>query len=151
MLLDGVHRAARCLREKRAFHVWTLSYQESLSCIVRQEINSSNPHVIVQKLRRVLESDPEAKAIEAEIECRPEVLEQVRALLKPAESSFGLPKDGLERIFPGFFVDENGDLYFWMREFLLHHHLPSDPRVKAAIWEEIETEFQGTLVREIAD
>jgi hypothetical protein len=85
VLLDGIHRAVRCLSEKRAFYVRALSYQESLACVVRQEIASSNPQVIVQRLRRVLESDSHAHVIEAEIECGPEVLEQVRALLTPQE------------------------------------------------------------------
>ena len=67
------------------------------------------------------------------------------------ESSAGLPREGLERIFPGFFVDGDGHLYFWMREFLLHHNLPSDPRLQAVIWDEIDTAFQGTLVQEIPD
>ncbi len=70
---------------------------------------------------------------------------------RPTESGARPPKDGLERIFPGFFVDKDGHVYFWMREFLLHHNLPSDPRLQAVIWDEIDTAFQGTLVREIAD
>src|SRR5258708_2772834 len=85
VLLDGIHRAVRCLREKRVFYVRTLSYRESLACVVRQEIAASNPQIIVQKLRKVLENDPHAKAIEAEIECGTEVLEHVRALLTPQE------------------------------------------------------------------
>lgn len=85
VLLDGIHRAVRSLRDKSSFYVQVLSYEESLRCIVRQEIASHDPHSIVRKLRKVLQSDPHAGPVEAEIECGESVLEEVRSMLTPQE------------------------------------------------------------------
>jgi hypothetical protein len=38
ILLDGIHRAVRALRENRTFYVYTLSNHESLACVVREDI-----------------------------------------------------------------------------------------------------------------
>ena len=39
ILLDGIHRAVRALREHRTFHVYTLSQHESLACVVRDDMH----------------------------------------------------------------------------------------------------------------
>jgi len=86
ILLDGIHRAARCLEERRKFYVHVLTYRESLACLVRQDIASHDPPAIAEKLRKVLERDVEAGTLEAEIECSAEVLKEVRQLLTTEEN-----------------------------------------------------------------
>lgn len=85
VLVDGIHRAVLSLQQKRAFHATMLSYQESLDCVVRQEIASTDAGSIVEKLRRVMATAPASEPIEAELECTAEVLAQVRAALTPEE------------------------------------------------------------------
>jgi hypothetical protein len=87
VLLDGIHRAARCLRERRPFLAYMLDHEESKACIVREDIVSRNPLAIAQKLRRVLGTAIRTDPIEAAIDCSPETLEEVRKLLTPAENS----------------------------------------------------------------
>ena len=85
VLLDGIHRVVRCLEEGRVFCAWMLNYQESLACLVRQEIASTDAASIVTKLRKVLGTASTVEPIEAEVECTPAVLAKVRALLTPEE------------------------------------------------------------------
>jgi len=86
VLIDGIHRAARCQQEGRDFHVYVLNYKESLACLVRQDIASNDPQAIADKLRKVLERDPGEGPLEAEIECSPQVLQRIRALLTHEEN-----------------------------------------------------------------
>jgi hypothetical protein len=85
VLLDGIHRAVRCLNEGRIFQAYTLTYEESLACLIRQEIASSDAISIVAKLRKVMSTTSAIDHIEAEIECAPAELEKVRAILTPEE------------------------------------------------------------------
>ena len=85
ILLDGIHRAVRSLREEKAFRAYMLNYEESLACIVRQDIASSDAIAIVEKLRRVLGTAPRSDRIEAEIECSPATLARVQMMLQPEE------------------------------------------------------------------
>jgi len=85
VLLDGIHRSVLSLQQGRAFHAYALNYPESLACLVRQEIASNNPGSIVRKLRKVMSTAPASTPVEAEVECTPEVLAQVRAALTPEE------------------------------------------------------------------
>lgn len=85
VLLDGIHRAVLSLQRRRAFHATMLSYEESLACLVRQEIASTDAGSIVEKLRRVMATAPASAPIEAEVECTAEVLAQVQATLTPEE------------------------------------------------------------------
>jgi len=85
VLLDGIHRAVRCLEEKATFRAFILNYQESLACLVRQEIASNDAQTIVAKLRKVLATAPGEDIVEAELECSQQILVQVRAMLTPEE------------------------------------------------------------------
>ena len=85
VLLDGIHRAVRCLNQGKPFSACMLNYQESLACLVRQEIASTDAGSIVGKLRKVMSTASTIEPIEAEIECTPDVLARVRALLTPEE------------------------------------------------------------------
>lgn len=85
VLLDGIHRAVLSLQQRRTFHAAMLSYQESLACLVRQEIASTDAGSIVEKLRRVMGTAPACVPVEAEIECTPQVLAQVQTALTPEE------------------------------------------------------------------
>ena len=85
VLLDGIHRAVRCLEEDRVFSARMLNYQESLACLVRQEIASTDAGSIVTKLRKVMGTASTVEPIEAEVECTPAVLDKVQAMLTPEE------------------------------------------------------------------
>jgi len=85
VLLDGIHRAVRCLEEKAPFRAFILNYQESLACLVRQEIAWNDAQAIVAKLRKVLATAPGEDIVEAELECSQRILVQVRTLLTPEE------------------------------------------------------------------
>jgi hypothetical protein len=85
VLLDGIHRAVRSLQDGRTFHAYMLNYEESLACLIRQEIASHDAGSIVAKLRKVMSTAPAAKPIEAQIECSLQVLAQVRRMLTREE------------------------------------------------------------------
>lgn len=87
VLIDGIHRAVRCLKEGRIFKAYSLTYEESLACLIRQEIASTDASSIVIKLRRVMSTAPESGPVEADIECTSAELEKVRAMLTPKERS----------------------------------------------------------------
>jgi hypothetical protein len=85
VLVDGVHRGTRCLREKREFRVRALTYLESQRCLVRQEIAGEDAAAIVRKLRRLMAGGPTAAIVKAELACPAETLREVQALLTPEE------------------------------------------------------------------
>ena len=86
-LLDGMHRAARCLQEKRDFYAFALSQEETLSCLVLQDLWESNVGMVVRELRRLLEDHPDAAYLEVNLDCGPRALEQIKRLLTPAENA----------------------------------------------------------------
>jgi hypothetical protein len=86
-ILDGVHRAARCLHEQRAFHAHLLSQQETLSCLVLQDLWESNVGMVVRELRQLLQEHPDAAYLEVRLDSSPEALEQIRKLLTPEENA----------------------------------------------------------------
>jgi len=85
VLLDGIHRAAMCLEQGLAFQAYMLNYEESLACLIRQEIASHDAGSIVRKLRKVMSTAPASAPVVAELECSPEVLAQVQAALTAEE------------------------------------------------------------------
>ncbi len=85
VLLDGIHRAVRCVAEERAFFACELSYEESLKCLVQQQVAARDAEAIVRKLRQSLEYFPRETAMDTPIECSPGMLEQVAALLTAHE------------------------------------------------------------------
>jgi len=85
VLLDGIHRAALCLEQSRTFQAYMLNYEESLACLIRQEIASHDAGSIVRKLRKVMSTAPAFTPVVAELECSAEVLAQVRAALTAEE------------------------------------------------------------------
>jgi hypothetical protein len=87
ILLDGMHRAALRLGAKQDFYSYRLSYEESLTCIVRQEISTTDPEAIVRRLRKVLTNVAStAEPMDIELECESGVLEEVRRLLTPKDN-----------------------------------------------------------------
>src|SRR5258708_4528698 len=86
-LLDGVHRATRCVREHRNFSAFVLSQEETLSCLIAQDIWESNVGMAVRKLRQLLADAPGSEAIEVELECSTEAVEQIRKLLTGEENA----------------------------------------------------------------
>jgi hypothetical protein len=86
-ILDGVHRAARCLHEQRDFHAYVLTQQETLSCLVLQDLWESNVGMVVRELRQLLEDHPAAAYLEVKLDSSPEALAQIRNLLTPEENA----------------------------------------------------------------
>lgn len=86
-LLDGVHRATRCIREHRNFFAFVLSQEETLSCLMSQDLWESNVGMAVRKLRQLLAGTPGSEAIEVELECSAEAVEQIRKLLTAEENA----------------------------------------------------------------
>jgi hypothetical protein len=86
VLLDGIHRAACCLRDGRPFKAQVLNHEESKTCIVREDILSRDPQAIAAKLRRVLGTAPRLDRIEAAIDCSQQTLQKVRRLLTAEEN-----------------------------------------------------------------
>jgi hypothetical protein len=85
ILLDGIHRAVRCLAEKRPFLVYELSYEESLVCLVQQQVSAQDAETIARKLRQSLEYFPRSSSLDTPIECSPEMLEQAARLFSAQE------------------------------------------------------------------
>jgi hypothetical protein len=86
-LLDGMHRAARCRREKKDFRAFVLSQEETLACLVLQDLWESNVGMVVRELRQLLEETPDAVYVEVKLESGPEALSQIRKLLTPKENA----------------------------------------------------------------
>jgi hypothetical protein len=86
-LLDGVHRAARCLQQGKDFHAFVLTQEETLSCLVLQDLWESNVGMVARELRQLLEDHPDAAYLEINLDSGPEALEQIRKLLTPEENS----------------------------------------------------------------
>ncbi|HXB22979.1 MAG TPA: hypothetical protein VNV88_16440 [Candidatus Solibacter sp.] len=87
VLLDGIHRAVRCFAEGRRFFVRELSYEESLACLVQQQVSVRDAAAITRKLRQALEYFPAEAPLDAPIECSAEILEEVARLLTQQEAA----------------------------------------------------------------
>jgi len=86
-ILDGAHRAARCLHEQLDFHAYILTQQETLSCLVLQDLCESTVSMIVSELRQLLEDHPAAAYLEIKLDSNPEALVRIRNLLTPEENA----------------------------------------------------------------
>ena len=52
---------------------------------------------------------------------------------------------------PGFYVDEDGIVYFDINEFLRVNNLPDVPELRSMLLEELKAEFGEIIVRIIPD
>ena len=86
-IVDGVHRATRCLHEQRDFHACVLTQQETLSCLVLQDLWESNVGMVARELRQLLQDHPDIAYLEVKLDSSPEALEQIRKLLTPEENA----------------------------------------------------------------
>lgn len=86
-LLDGVHRAARCLRLGKDFHAFVLTQEETLSCLVLQDLWESNVGMVVRELRQLLQDHPDTAYLEVKLDSGPEALEQIQKLLTAEENA----------------------------------------------------------------
>ena len=100
-LLDGVHRAARCLQQGKAFHAFVLTQEETLSCLVLQDLWESNVGMVARELRQLLEDHPDMAYLDVKLDSNPQALEQIRKLLTPEENArirIVPPSDSSEKI-----------------------------------------------------
>jgi hypothetical protein len=86
-LLDGAHRAWRSVCEQRHFFAFVLSQEETLSCLVSQDIGESNVGMAVRELRQLLAGNSGNEGIEVELECSAEAVEHIRKLLTAEENA----------------------------------------------------------------
>jgi hypothetical protein len=56
-------------------------------------------------------------------------------------------KTTLTPLEPGFYVDEDGIVYFEIKEFLDANNLPDVPELRSMLLEELEAEFGEIIVR----
>jgi hypothetical protein len=85
-LMDGGHRAARALREKRAFWARVLTRDETQACVLSQDIWESDAGLAARELRQLLKNNPESEA-EIGVDWSVEDIEKVRSLLTPEENA----------------------------------------------------------------
>jgi hypothetical protein len=86
-LLDGLHRATRCVREHHSFSAFVLSPEETLSCLMSQDLWESNVGMVVRELRQLLAGATGSEAIEVELECSAEAVEHIRKLFTEEENA----------------------------------------------------------------
>lgn len=86
-ILDGVHRVVRCVQQGKDFHAFVLSQQETLSCLILQDLWESNVGMVVRELRQLLEDNPDTAYLEVKLDSTPEALEQIKKLLTPEENA----------------------------------------------------------------
>lgn len=86
-LLDGVHRAVRCLHVGKGFHAFALTQEETLSCLVLQDLWESNVGMVARELRQLLQDHPDMAYVEVKLDSGPQALEQIRKLLTPEENA----------------------------------------------------------------
>jgi hypothetical protein len=86
VLIDGMHRAIRCLREGKEFRAYFLDEEECLSCVVSQDLWETNAGTIAAKLRELLRNHPE-RDVEVQLRCPPSFVAQIRKLLTPEQNA----------------------------------------------------------------
>ena len=52
----------------------------------------------------------------------------------------------LHALIPGFYADDNGQVYLNMREFLAAHQLPDVPRFREVVWDEVRDLFEMKVI-----
>ena len=85
ILLDGTHRAIRCFAKQQQFYAVELSYEESVECLLQQQISSKDAAAIVRKLRQVLNVFPSSGPVDTPLEYAPEVVREVEKMLTAEE------------------------------------------------------------------
>jgi len=83
VLFDGVHRAARTLRDGTDFLAYMLNLREADSCIIVRDIAGVSTSVIVREIRIILGDNPDAEQIDIAIAIGPEEdPEEVKASIR---------------------------------------------------------------------
>jgi hypothetical protein len=52
----------------------------------------------------------------------------------------------LHALIPGFYADDNGQVYLNMREFLAAYQLPDVPRFREVVWDEVRDIFEMKVI-----
>jgi stress-induced morphogen len=63
-LIDGNHRARRCLRDQLRFRVHALTLHESMECLILQQQNKFTAPLVARELRGMLKNNPECEMLE---------------------------------------------------------------------------------------
>jgi len=65
-LIDGNHRARRCLRDQLPFRAFMLDLKESMDCMIQQEQKDLSPELIARELRGMLNNNPQCEMMTVE-------------------------------------------------------------------------------------
>lgn len=60
-LIDGNHRARRCLRDHLPFSVYALTLQESMECLIHQDQKDFTPELVAREIRGMLKNNQECE------------------------------------------------------------------------------------------
>jgi hypothetical protein len=52
----------------------------------------------------------------------------------------------LHPLIPGFYADDNGQVYLNMREFLSAHSMPDVPSFRTVVWDEVRETFAMEVI-----
>ncbi len=52
----------------------------------------------------------------------------------------------LHLLIPGFYADDNGQVYLNMREFLAAHGMPDVPQFRTVVWDEVGDIFEMKVI-----
>lgn len=88
LLLDGIHRAVRCVHERRTFYAYMLKQWEPRPCFLPKEDALVEAYSIIETLLRLLAIAaiaPPSEPVMIQVECTPSVLARVNAMLTPQE------------------------------------------------------------------
>jgi hypothetical protein len=86
-LLDGAHRAARCLKEGRVFHAFVLQPEETRTCLLAQDVAETDVGVAATALRELLANASGGERIDVKMKSSSEAVAQIRKLLTPEENA----------------------------------------------------------------
>jgi hypothetical protein len=66
-LIDGNHRAHRCLRDGLPFRAYLLDLAESMQCLIHSDQIDFTPELIAREIRGMLKNNPECEMLTTEL------------------------------------------------------------------------------------
>jgi hypothetical protein len=63
-LIDGNHRARRCLRDQLPFRVYALNMHESMECLIFQQQEEFTSELVAREVRGMLKNNPDCEMLE---------------------------------------------------------------------------------------
>jgi hypothetical protein len=66
-LIDGNHRARRCLRDGLPFHVYLLDLTESMQCLIHSDPVDFTPEMMAKEIRGMLKNNQQCEMLTTEL------------------------------------------------------------------------------------